>query len=270
LKEPLAAVAIEQFLRTEGRWTFKEAIAELFKFLPEDSSMGLANERWIPTAQSRLLNGSAPLANHDLFQGVSGLPPSFLGPGRIECLDKDGHSVQLPPLEGRHRVRKNDKDRLLVNFVFDPGEISFFFPEQKVGPDVFHFARISDERWAVFLQSALAKRLRSKAKKVATIKFDTMYLGEKDARAKQAQLISALKDKGVKGILQILVAYPATNQASTHAEQALRRTGRLEADHDFQVVQVGISANNAHKYFEADELELIDSLKISTPLFGTS
>lgn len=270
LKEPLAAVAVEQFLRTEGRWEFKEAIAELFKFLPEDSSMGLANERWIPTAQSRLLDGTQPFAEHELFQGVSGLPESFSGQGRIECLDKDGHSVLLPPLEGRHRVRKHDEECLLVEFVLDPGGISFFFPEQKAGPDIFHFARIGGELWAVFLQSALTKRLRSKAKKLATIKFDTMYSGEWDVRAKQAQLIAALKAKGVKGILQILVAYPTSNLASTHSEQELRRTGRLEADHDFQVMQIGISAKNAHKYFQPVELELIDSLKTFKPLFGTS
>jgi hypothetical protein len=90
-----------------------------------------------------------------------------------------------------------------------------------------------------------------------------MYKGGRDCENKREQLKSVLRQQGVRGILQVLLAYPAEVDVGSFAKSTLRRWPRFQSqeENDFDFVQVCVSKANAQFYLTADERNHLDCIK---------
>ncbi|GAQ91517.1 hypothetical protein KFL_007990030 [Klebsormidium nitens] len=264
LVEPLAAMAVTNFLETEAHWRLENQGLGLLRTSPSDAAMGALFERIIPQAQQRFVTRSC-LADHPLLEGLVGLPDCFYGPAHVECLlGQGGRSFELR-IEDVPRVETWRKGRGLIEFLDEPAGVSAFFPEEGAGPDNASFLSISGERWLAILQAKCRKKVPNKGHALGTLNIRTMYKGDPAsvAEGKRKQLTSLLKQRGVKGILRVLLAYPADVKAASYAQSTLRRSDRLQVpeENEFEVVQVCISKSNAGHYLTDAERHHLDCLK---------
>jgi hypothetical protein len=128
LVEPLAALAVTSFLRTATHWRLKDQGLALLRTSPSDTAMGALFERIIPQAQLRFLTSSC-LAEHPWFEGLVGLPDCFYGAARVVSLLGQGEKSYELKIDDIPRVETWRKGRGLIEFLREPGDVSFFFPE---------------------------------------------------------------------------------------------------------------------------------------------
>jgi hypothetical protein len=223
--------------------------------------MGALFKRIIPQAQLRFLNNSC-LREHPLFEGLVGLSGCFYGAARVMSLLGQGEKSYELKIDDIPRIETWRKGRGLIEFLCEPGGVSFFFPEEGAGPDHASYLSIADELWLGILQAKCRKKMPNKAHALGTLNIRTMYKGEKNPGEKRSQLTSLLQQRGVKGILQILLAYLAEVNAASYAQSMLRHL-RLKAleGNDFVIVQLCISRSNAERYLAADERHHLECLK---------
>ncbi|GAQ84742.1 hypothetical protein KFL_002040010, partial [Klebsormidium nitens] len=229
-------------------------------------AMGALFERIIPQAQLRFLTSSC-LADHSLFKGLVGLPDCFYGPARVVSLFGQGEKSYELKIDDTPCVETWRKGRGLLEFLREPGGVPFFFPEEGAGPDHASYLRIGDERWLAILQAKCRKKVPNKAHALGSLNIRTMYRGVKEGKReeKRRELTSLLKQRGVKGILRILLAYPAEVNAASYTLSTLRQSERqrlqAEEGNEFEVVQLCISKSNAEHFLTANERRHLDCLK---------
>jgi hypothetical protein len=198
-----------------------------------------------------------------VFKGLVGLPDCLYGAARVVSLLGQGEKSYELKIDDIPRVETWRKGRGLIEFLHEPGNVFFFFPEEGAGPDHGCYLSITDELWLGILQAKCCKKVPNKAHALGTLNIRTMNKGEKNPKEKRSQLTSLLHQRGVKGILRILLAYPAEVNAASYAQSMLRHSERLKAleGNEFEIVQLCISRSNAEHYLAADERHHLDCLK---------
>jgi hypothetical protein len=264
LVEPLAAMAATNFLATEAHWLLDTKQLNMIRLSPSDSAMGALFERIVPQAQLRFLTRDR-LDTHPLFKDIKDLPACFKGRVRMECLLGQGDQFYELTLEDKLKLHVEAwrPGRGLLDFLRQPNGTASYFPEEGAGPDHGSFIRIADKWWLPILQAKCRKKVPNKAHALGSLEPRTMFKGERDPESKRQQFKALLRQRGVTGILQILLAYPADVDVSSFAKCSLRHSPRFQQSEwdEFDFVQVCISRSNAEHYLLPEERRHLDCLK---------
>ncbi|GAQ91842.1 hypothetical protein KFL_008660030 [Klebsormidium nitens] len=243
-----------------GRWVQDDEVERLMLKVDLPSPAGLLWDIYMPTALKDFFNPDKILADHPILSSIrNSLPASFFTRPQIVCLTEDGTVSKVTDVEA-FRVRRGNKGFGLVDFAEDPRGISFFLPQEGAGPDDANFVQLGNgepEIWFNILQAKLRPEYELEDA-LRTVTLDLMYSGHPCRQELLVRLKTGLEQKGVKGIIRIVAAFPSFKTATTevfHPEESKTRKD------DMCIVQIGVSAENAHHFFREDHLNVLKSLK---------
>ncbi|PKY31675.1 hypothetical protein RhiirB3_531708 [Rhizophagus irregularis] len=262
-KKSLVAYVDEPFALTAGFNFFNDndslpkGILNTMSIANNDSSWGTLWQMYLPDEFERIFNGQCDIKNMPVFAEVTkkyNLPDFCKGSPKIVKSSDD----TVP------RVANASKGYTLDKFFNESPETrpTFYFPEDRCGPDIIFFVEFEQVTVPVFVQVKLRYVVKEMAKALSTI-HPHMFYKNKNGVVYDEKSNKPIIDKIVKicevGSIGLLVAYPADVFQESYVTNDHTHFLRNQSSTK-QLIRI-IDHENTSTVFQGAHLQFLDELK---------
>ncbi|CAB4443591.1 unnamed protein product [Rhizophagus irregularis] len=262
-KKSLVAYVDEPFALTAGFNFFKDHdslpkdILNMMSKVNNASSWGTLWQMYLPDEFEQIFNGRSDIRNMPVFAEVAkkyNLPAFCIGSPKIA----KSSDVTVP------RVANASAGYTLDKFFNESPETrpTFYFPEDRCGPDIIFFVEFEQVTVPVFVQVKLRYVVKEMAGALSTIHPD-MFYKNKNGDVYNEESNKPIIDKIIEickvGSIGLLVAYPADVFQESYVTNNHLHDLRNRSSNQ-QLIGI-IDHKNASTVFRGDHLQFLDELK---------